>query len=319
MFIQEIAITDVVNFKNNCVFNTIDWLKIYEQDKLALWGIFNKNKELIGVFHTYKYKRAKFFKQIASAPFCPSNGLYVKSNSINPSQKNTFQKKVVKLISEFLLSKPVSILSFSFPPNIIDTQPLYWSDFNITPKYTYQLDLNLTEEELFANMSSERRKNIRKAKKDGIKSVLEIKSKNAEKLIKSTFKDQQLKVDYKVLSNILNQFSTQHNTLCFVSYNKNKKPIATAFCVYDDKQAYYLFGGYDNNNKHEGAGALAMWEAIKYAKNKQISIFDFEGSMVPKIEQYFRGFGGELVPYYVVQKAKTIPHIILTKAKGKNY
>jgi len=32
-------------------------------------------------------------------------------------------------------------------------------------------------------------------------------------------------------------------------------------------------------------------------------VFDFEGSNVPSIERYFRGFGGTLTPYIGVHKA----------------
>jgi len=42
-----------------------------------------------------------------------------------------------------------------------------------------------------------------------------------------------------------------------------------------------------------------MWEAIKFTKNNlSLNEFDFEGSMVPQIEQFFRKFGGHLIPCY---------------------
>ena len=54
-----------------------------------------------------------------------------------------------------------------------------------------------------------------------------------------------------------------------------------------------------------------MWEAIKFAKKLGIKYFDFEGSMVPQIERYFRGFGGKLTPYYRINKAKLPLEILL--------
>ena len=42
-----------------------------------------------------------------------------------------------------------------------------------------------------------------------------------------------------------------------------------------------------------------LWQALLYTKNiLQLPVFDFEGSMIPSIEKYFRKFGGELIPYY---------------------
>ena len=41
---------------------------------------------------------------------------------------------------------------------------------------------------------------------------------------------------------------------------------------------------------------------LKKPKENKSKVFDFEGSMIPQIEKYFRGFGGELTPYFVLQK-----------------
>nr|HPR68216.1 methicillin resistance protein [Kiritimatiellia bacterium] len=47
---------------------------------------------------------------------------------------------------------------------------------------------------------------------------------------------------------------------------------------------------------------LAVWEAIRHAKEAGLETFDFEGSVIPPIERFFRGFGGRLTPYYTVNK-----------------
>ena len=43
--------------------------------------------------------------------------------------------------------------------------------------------------------------------------------------------------------------------------------------------------------------------AILKAKEMGLQVFDFEGSIVPPIERYFRGFGGKLTPIFSVHKA----------------
>ena len=49
------------------------------------------------------------------------------------------------------------------------------------------------------------------------------------------------------------------------------------------------------------AMSALLWEAILYSKNElKAQVFDFEGSMIPSIERYFRKFGGELTPYYTL-------------------
>jgi len=100
------------------------------------------------------------------------------------------------------------------------------------------------------------------------------------------------------------------NLIGFVAYS-DKKPIASTFCVYDSKTAYYLFGGYDSETKHHGAGVSCMWQSILLAREKGLKTFDFEGSMIPEVEKYFREFGGTLIPYYVAYKAPTALKLIL--------
>lgn len=310
MFIQKTENIPNSLVKNNSVFNSVEWLALFNKENLNFYGIFNKNKELIGCFHTYNHKRGKIFNQLAPAPFTPTNSLLVKSQATNPAQVNSFNKKISKLLSGFLMEQKQSIITFFLPPHYNETQPFVWDGFEVMVRQTYQLNLTASQDVLLANMSTERRKNIKKAIAEGITTQLELQSENSIKLIKHTFQKYQLKVDNQILDKILTQFASKTNSICFVSY-ANTKPIATVFCIHDNQTAYYLFGGYDNANKHEGAGALAMWEAIKHAQQKGIKIFDFEGSMVPAIEKYFRGFGGKMVPYYGIKKASLLTKSVL--------
>lgn len=78
---------------------------------------------------------------------------------------------------------------------------------------------------------------------------------------------------------------------------------------------YNIIAGYNKDLAHHGAGAIAIWEAIKYAKSLGLKIFDFEGSMIPQIETYFRGFGGYLETYSSVHKALLPIEIVLKIVK----
>ena len=44
-----------------------------------------------------------------------------------------------------------------------------------------------------------------------------------------------------------------------------------------------------------------MWHTIKFtAINLKLPEFDFEGSMIPAVEQFYRKFGATLTPTYTV-------------------
>lgn len=310
MHIEKIHIDELKKLELRSVLNSMEWISIYSPKELVLLGIFNKNKELIGAFYYAKHKRAKVLTHIAPPFLSPHCGLWIDDKTSNPVQKNTYKKKVFKLIIDHLKLLNYDVISLPFPAENIDMQSFIWDGFEVSPKYTYQIDLTQTEEEILAKMSSERRKNIKKAQKEDILTQFSLKNKSSEELIENTFVKQNLRYDKEVLNSIFNNFSNDENSFSFTSF-KNEKPLASVFCVCDKEVAYYILGGYDNENKHEGAGALAMWNAIKYAKKKGIKTFDFEGSMHPPIEKYFRGFGGEIVPYYSIGKANVIGKTLL--------
>jgi hypothetical protein len=56
---------------------------------------------------------------------------------------------------------------------------------------------------------------------------------------------------------------------------------------------------------------------VEFSSGKS-GIFDFEGSMHEQIEKFYRGFGGELVPYYSIYKANlptSLYHCLLEAVK----
>ena len=55
MKILSINIFDLLQLKTDSVFNSSEWISIYDPDTLVLLGIFNKNNELKGVFYYQKH------------------------------------------------------------------------------------------------------------------------------------------------------------------------------------------------------------------------------------------------------------------------
>jgi len=75
------------------------------------------------------------------------------------------------------------------------------------------------------------------------------------------------------------------------------------FIVWQDSCAYYIAGGSDPALRHSGAHSLVMWEAIQYV-SQFTDHFDFEGSMVPGVERFFREFGATQTPYFTLTRGK---------------
>ncbi|MDD5063957.1 MAG: GNAT family N-acetyltransferase [Phycisphaerae bacterium] len=294
--------------KHGTVFSRLDWLKIFA-DKVRIYGIYDKNGGIIGGFHIYTERRLGF-KLSRNPLFTPMIGPFLEVKAKNPVAIMDYWKETLSLLADFLDKLPCSIVSVSLSKEIVDTQPFVWKKFKVVPGYTYVLDLESSVDDIRSDMSAERRNDINKASRDG----LVVRQVNDFKIVKSlvfkTLSRQDLAVDEVYLDRVLFEFANKNNCFAFAAFRENI-PIAVSFCIRDSRTAYYLLGGYDDKNKHHGAGALAVWEAIKHAQSLGLKQFDFEGSMVPQIERYFRGFGGKLTPYYRVNKAKLPLEILL--------
>ncbi|MFN7910957.1 MAG: GNAT family N-acetyltransferase [Bacteroidota bacterium] len=296
------------------VFNSIEWLRLFGKN-LVLIGIYNANNELIGAFF-YSSSVKLGLKYALTPSYTPSIGFVIVNPAQNKSNAITFEKEVHEAISDYFLLNKYALVSIAFPVSVNDTQVYFWKKFKVIPNYTYQLSLHQDPNAIFDQFTSERRKSIKKAEKDQLKIERCFDNNIVFDLICKTFERKQKTINQTFVKKILFEFANDTNSFSFVAYDKST-PIATTFIIYDQNVAYYLFGGYNTQLKHHGAGPSCMWQSILHAKQLGLSIFDFEGSMLPEVEKYFREFGGEIKPYYTVHRG-LFPIEVALKLKMRN-
>ncbi len=316
--IRNISLNDseyeLLAIKHGSVFNHPQWLSLYK-GQLILNGLYNLNNDLVGAFSVFKAEKFGL-KYFIVPPYSPSNGLFFVNPAENNANRISYEKAVHETIADWFGKQGGFLKITAFPTAINDTQPYFWKNFKVVPNYTYRLPLAASEDVLFAGMTSEKRKSVRKAQKDLVE-IRHVQDYSVVKqLVQKTFDRKEKKVNKMFLNKILDSFANAENSFAFAAYINNR-PSACTFCVHDGTTSYYLFGGYDAANKHHGAGPGCMWHAILHAKKIGLKVFDFEGSMLPEVEKYFREFGGELVPYYTIQKA-WLPLEMILKLKMRN-
>ena len=290
------------------IFNSLDWLTIFG-NKVNIYEIHDKGNHLIGGFFLYR-ERKLGLSVYTNPPFTPTIGPFLKIEAQNPVSVMDSRKKTLSLIADFIEKLPYSIISISLNKDIIDMQPFIWKKFKVVPGYTYLLDLAVSIEDIQKRMSNARRNDITKGRKDKLYTKKNCDYEIIKTLVLKTFSRQDKRINEFYLNKILFEFANNNNSFAFTTY-RNDEAIACSFSIHDNNTAYYLLGGYDSHNKHHSAGTLSIWETIKHAKHKGLKYFDFEGSMVPQIEKFFRGFAGELTPYYRINKAKLPIEILL--------
>ncbi|MDO4757621.1 MAG: GNAT family N-acetyltransferase [Parabacteroides sp.] len=86
-------------------------------------------------------------------------------------------------------------------------------------------------------------------------------------------------------------------------YDEKGQLHAAVFIVWQNQTAWYLAGGGNPQLRESGAHSLVLWECIHYVSSF-VDTFDFEGSMIPGVERFFREFGAIQTPYFTITKGK---------------
>lgn len=291
---------DVLARRHGTLFNTTEWLVMFGE-QIKVLGIFDNGHNLVGGVSLYQDRRWGL-KILRQAPFSPTCGPFMQVRARNPVAVIEERRKVMDCLVDYLNEEAPVLCMLSLDKNITDALPFYWQGYKVVSNYTYLIDLTLPLDQINKNMSPTRRNDMTKAIRDGLIVRQLMDYKTVRHLVLATFDRQRKSVNDTYLEAILFRYAHSTNSFAFSTYQGNE-PIAACFVVHDTETAYYLLGGYNEEKRHHGAGALALFEAIKHAQKLGLKRFDFEGSVIPDIERYFRGFGGQLIPYLTVNKA----------------
>ena len=296
------------------IFNRLSWLQSFG-DRARLFGIYDNSGSLVGGLSLYQERRWGM-KILRRAPFTPNSGPFFRKVASNPVARLEEQRKIVSAVADFFENEKAAICMLPLPQGLSDALPFFWRGYKVISGVTYLIDLTRPQEYLWRDMSGTRRNDIRKAQRDALVVEKTDDMRLVRDLVIATFERQRRFIDCEILDGILSNFASPENSYAFVTF-RNSAPVATSFVVHDRSTAYYLLGGYRSEDAHHGAGAWALWEAIKYAQSLGMITFDFEGSVIPAIERFFRGFGGEATSYFTVNKA-WLPVEMVLKFRKRN-
>jgi hypothetical protein len=268
-----------------------------------LYGFF-KGAELRGGFAA-----SRVAKRAAGAPctaLTPYLGIAFPANASKNVTTISSNKEAASAFAAFLRREFDSV-QFRFPPEVNDLQPFLWEGYQVGVRYTYRLNL-ADLDAVLENMDATRRRNLRAAERNGVSVDPGAAFGRIMALSLKSFERQGLRPDFVPAATRFHEAVEREGCCCaFLAYDRQRTALAGVWIVWDHKRAYYLMGGYDPGAASSDAMALAMWRAIQFtALELKLPEFDFEGSMIPAVERFFRKFGGTLTPTYTVSYQKPV-------------
>lgn len=205
------------------------------------------------------------------------------------------------------LMKKYRARSISFEPSL--NFKLQNSNFKLLsnpylPTKTIHIDITPPQETIFKRFSEAKQRGVRRAQKGGIKIE---ESKNIQEFI--TLKNKTAGVlgflTTTTVQSLWQAFAPKHAAILVALISK--KPLAGILLLFHQKTAYYWMAAATREGKKAFAPTLLVWEALKLAKEKGCTTFDFEGiydERFPKLNKnwlgftkFKQGFGGKEVNY----------------------
>ncbi|MBL7803369.1 MAG: GNAT family N-acetyltransferase [Saprospiraceae bacterium] len=212
-----------------------------------------------------------------------------------------------RIYAELIEQLPRNLAAFSqdFHYTVTNWLPFYWRGFRQTTRYSYVVDLNRAEDDIWRGIDKSYRQKITKA--GALVTVTEERPlTELYRLLEKSFDRQDLSAPYSLdfLQGLYGALSAhQACRLFFAADQGNGALHSAALLAWDAQSAYYLISGDDPALRASGAAVLLKWEAILYAKNAlHLPVFDFEGSMIQALERGRRDFGAQQRPYFRVEK-----------------
>lgn len=282
----------------NSVFEQPWWLDLVAKD---CWGecIIEKQERVIARLPYVNIKGC-----IQNPKLTQTLGIWMEDSLKNFERGNSQLHKQKEIIKELLEQLPKhKKISLTLDSSMSYILPFRWNGFRIEPTFSYRLSCL----EDFAEVKKRFGKTVQKNVNAAIKKVtVETDVKDIETflaLIDMSFARQSRKppINSDLMKRAIQKaIECEHGRL-MLAVDEKGEAHSGAFFLYDNKVCYYLLGGQNPEYKSDGSQNLLLYKGIEFAATVS-EYFDFEGSMVEGIENFFRQFGGTQVINYHISK-----------------
>ena len=284
------------------VFSTYAWLDCAAQTlggQVKLYGCF-KNGHLLAGLSGLEQKRSGF-NFLRTPDLTPHGGLLCAPViSKGPAKREAERSRATRL----LLTHLHELYDYFFlvqAPAITDIREFSWTDWKIGTRYSYQLDLSDLGA-LWERVERRTRTVIRKAEKLNF-DVLPTTDWNLLKRYYELIYAQQEGNDIPVDPEIVRDFTARAAERNLIEAYKAESPTgevaSVVVFVRGFDTVYAWLNGKDPALNSTGAESLLYW---RYFARTEYQKFDFVGANMPAIAKFKRGFGGDLVPYFITER-----------------
>lgn len=257
------------------------------------------------------------YRYITKAPLTQNNGVIIRwQQEAKTANKLAMEEEVYQAACDFIKALNVDVYEQQYMPSVVNWLPFFWNGYSAIPRYTFVIRDTTNPERIFSEFSHNCRKNVRKGQKS-IKQFISIDPHHFYTEHKKIFDKQGIPVPFSETfwENLWNSCNKHNAGKIIAAQGQNDEILAVVFLVWDEEKVYLLLGGGMPEFSSSKAYTALVYEAIQEAC-KQKKSFDFEGSVIRRINRSAREFGGEQTQYFRIRKVFN-PDIIRAEAEQK--
>ena len=308
----------VLNHPNGNIFQTPEMFDVYENTKNWLpifLAVSDSANNIVGILVAVVQKEfGGFFGKFTARAICWGGPL------IKPNENKS---EIIDLLLKALdrnLERKIIYAQFRNLWEFCEEKKHFTNNgYTYEDHIDYQINLTLSQEELFNNMSKNRKKNIRRVLNNDLQ-VTELGNlDNIEifyNLLKTTYK--RVKHPYPSLNFFKNafRFLWDKGMISFFLVSQKDKTIAGRAVLIYRNTVYDWYAGTSKEAFSLYGNDLLIWKILLWSKKKGCKLFDFGGAGSPYEYygpgEYKRRFGGKEINFGRFEKPyKKIPHWII--------
>lgn len=286
-----------------CVYDMPWWMDaVCGEDN---WDVilYEKGDQIMGSM-VYFVKKKYGLKYITQPPFTQHNGIWIRYPQKQAEAKRiSYEKEVITAIMEQVESLGMTYYMQNYSPNLTNWLPFYWKGYKQTSFYTYRLENISDLDLLFKNFQPDKKNKINKARKSGYQIKFDLSAKQFYDLHKTSLqkKGAEIKYSFELFERLYNAAYENNSGRTIYVTNEDGEPLSALFNVWDKQWGYDLISAIDPDTRNSGIPDLLVYSMMEYLSNK-VCGYDFEGSMIPGVEESFRHLGAHQTPYFSIRK-----------------
>jgi hypothetical protein len=248
----------------------------------------------------FLFKKKRGIKLVTQPPYTPWLGPWIRSSGGKLTNELSHQHQVLEQLIKQLPLAHVSTVNCA--PEFTNLMAFRWAGYKLSMGYTYRLNDLKNEKVLWDGLRDTVRRLCRKAEKQTVVTKQRT-VKDFIGLLEKTFQrqGQDISSTFAALERIDEAMSKRNQREIYIAEDAQGRLHSGAYIVFDKRHSVYLAGGADPALRDSGAQALSMWHAVKESGIRSHT-FDFEGSSVPAIEYFVRGFGPVQQPRFTATR-----------------